>query len=442
MADASRGSWIPFWLGLALWLALRLATAPAAATFFDEVGYSGQARLFAAGSVHATPTSPGVWFATAEGLEPLYPPGWSIVQAPFVLASPRFATLPSALAAALATFVFALLLREGGAAPVWGLVLLAHPTVSLFSRVAMPDVATLAAVLLVWLAVERRRPHLGAAAAATAILLKPTGLIPIAAYVAIAAWKQPEDRPAVFRVAVGAGAAALLGLALPSAYATSLAAKTPFSPAHLASAGSTLLLLLATVPPLLLLGAIPLLRARRFAALAAALALIAVLSGYYFIDRGRSILETLVVGPRLALPAVGILLVGWTLGLSQITRRLPSALLATGCIVLPLAVQGGVAAHQARVLDEVGRTRSTVDRIARLRGAVAVDVTPAALKALTFSPLEVRSVASPTDAEIFVCATRVPSWREPGITVRCDTPAGWTVAEAIGPFLIQTRDED
>jgi 4-amino-4-deoxy-L-arabinose transferase-like glycosyltransferase len=118
----------------------------------DEFQYVGQALAFARGSLSlpdADPLIPPTHLAVASN----YPPGTSLLQAPFVvIAGWRGAMLLSLISVILATLITMRWLREQGREPAFALLVPAFFGVAFFGRLAMSDVPSAAVVALaLWL---------------------------------------------------------------------------------------------------------------------------------------------------------------------------------------------------------------------------------------------------------------------------------------------------
>ena len=129
-------------------------TWPSAFLVSDESLYVNQAALFADGTAH--------WnVPDAISTDPLhitfsdYPPGTSLVQAPFVaLGGWRAAVLASTLALFATVLVLRRWLQREGRSPWFALLVLAHPTALVMGRVGMSDAPSMflatAALALFW----------------------------------------------------------------------------------------------------------------------------------------------------------------------------------------------------------------------------------------------------------------------------------------------------
>jgi len=112
----------------------------------DEERYVSQAVAFAHGSV-AVPGSGIVFPAVGHATISNYPPGTSLLQAPFVaVAGWRAAPLVSAFALVLATLATMRWLRARGGHPAFALLLPGFVAASFFGRIAMSDLPATALV--------------------------------------------------------------------------------------------------------------------------------------------------------------------------------------------------------------------------------------------------------------------------------------------------------
>jgi hypothetical protein len=348
-----------FVAGLVLWVAVFLACWPDALSFADEVGYVGQAKVLLRGEVSPEPLDPGMWVTAPHGRTGRYPLTLPLLLAPWLAITPRAAFGLGLCAAVAMTLWASRLLQAWGRSPAWALLLLAHPTLVLMSRTIMADVVFAACTIGAWLALRQRRALPALLVFALLSCIKPIGCVVSGALLAGEAariWRVERDRSgALLKLAPAAigsalGVCALLGMNVVSTgswrfgYAFVPAIDVPtFSlshvPINLRSYGPAFLL----SPPLLVLGAIPLWRRRELGALGVVGTLGGLMLCYFFVDRGNTWLETIVLAPRLLLPVVSVLVVGYADLLAGLTgepseRRWIGALLVAATLSSELAV--------------------------------------------------------------------------------------------------------
>ncbi|HEY3175475.1 MAG TPA: hypothetical protein VGK94_06900 [Candidatus Polarisedimenticolia bacterium] len=321
-ANATDGRNAParHWLYLAAFASvyglLFLAYYPPTHGVEDEVGFINQTLALSRGAI--TPEGAGF-----EGLQDFRPykgrmvgirnPGRPLISAPFVaLGGLRGVFLPGALVHLGLTFVGALIFVRLGLSPLWGCLLLWHPTLCLYSRTVMGDTAAGLAVLFALLVLlSSRRPGAGAGLAlgAAAVMRYQAGLV--LPFFALAIFADPaiarRRREAFMCLLTGAGAGALIVAYNFHMYGNPTGiVKGEFGlryfPGNLIFYSAVLL---SIWPFMLIAPAID--RSRlRLASAAVCAPTFAFFCFYYFHDQGPGIVQTLVVGPRLiqiALPA-------------------------------------------------------------------------------------------------------------------------------------------
>ena len=280
-----------FAFGAAVWLAVQIATWPAALSFGDEVGYMGQSRALLAGHVRPLPEDPGHWVEGDHGRVGKYPLFLPLIAAPICALTPRL-VFGIGIASALALAgVAACLLRLWGRSPVWGLLLLAHPTVVMISRTLMVDVMLSAFTVGAWYALARDRRVLASVLTALVVLAKPTGILIAGALIAGEAVRLyptlPRRRLLGWLATMGIG---IVGAAALAAVLNVISTGTPrygysqedvgaplFSLAHIPHRLPWHAAGLLLCPPLVVVGALSLWRRRAFGPLAAVIGLVAAM---------------------------------------------------------------------------------------------------------------------------------------------------------------------
>jgi hypothetical protein len=137
-----------------------------------------------------------------------------------------------------------------------------------------------------------------------------------------------------------------------------------FAFAHLATSGLVHARTLLLFPPLLVAGALVLWR-RAVGPLLAVTVSVALLSGYYWVDTGRGTLDSLVVSPRLILPAVMFLLLGYCELLSRVAVRLRLQRVVPWSLVIVAAmVAMGIGLAQSKLHSPMRDARVAAERSA------------------------------------------------------------------------------
>jgi hypothetical protein len=396
-----------FWLGVVLWVAVLAATWPTALSFGDEIGYVERARMLLKGHVGHVAHDPGIWIRTPAGPVAKFPLPFSMLLAPLAALTPRAVFALAVLSAVLLARTTRDVLASWGKSPLWALLVLAHPTVVILSRTAMADVPLAAAAVCAWWAMRRGRAVAGAAWLALLVALKPTGAVLAAAVVggdALGHWRAllARDGAAWRRLALGAlGSALGFGFVLAmnrvdhgtfgSGYDVVFEQIRPFALSYLPQRLPTHLATLLLAPPLLIAGAWTFWRRREVAPLVVAGGMQAMMCVYFFADSGPSRVETIVLSPRLILPTVAFLLVGWCAWLDDGARRLLGGRafdaegrarpwLAAALVAAPLVVGGAVSTKHARFQEPMGRALAVAGGLADGRGGHVLGITEDAAK--------------------------------------------------------------
>lgn len=427
---------------------------PATLWFRDEVGYVGQARLLLSGRLHPDATSVLHAWITPGGPIAEYPFAFpALLALPFAM-TPRAVFVIAIAAAIVLGCAAARQLTAWGHSPSWGFTVLLFPTALLFSRTVMADVPLAAAGVLAWTLLRNRRIWPTAATFSALVLLKPTGLI-VAGGLVVGEFLRrsigPDAKfrgtvirelaPAALGAAVGLVAALVINRAATGSFQFAYArSQMGFAWIHLGTTGIAHLKTLVLVPPGLVLGAIPLWRRREYGAIVASTLLIAVMCCFSFVDSGRNALESLVVAPRLILPAVVFLLVGWIDAVaSRVEAVVPRRVIpwSIAACLLVATVATGVA------LAPLERTRrealSVAENALRARGGSLLGLGDGAFEAglLTTSAV-VWAAPGARDADVVLCATEIESLRTSLRSNSC-TLDGYEELSAIGPYRVLGR---
>jgi hypothetical protein len=442
--------------GALAWLAIMVVFWPVTASFGDCVGYLGEARLLLAG--HLRPQGQadiGIW-QLGVSKYPLFP---SALLAPLLAIAPRAVFAIGAAAALVTCWLAARVLESWDVDPVAALLVLAHPTIILVSRTAMADVPECALMLGAWWSFRNDRRIATVACCAGLFAIKATGGMLGAA---ILGGEMLRRMPSLRRreeQARRALATALLATA--AGFATVIACNElstgrywfgydfggipPFSPAHLATTAPKQLINVLVIPPLLIAGALPFWRRREWGPLAVIFGFGGAMCFYFFVDYGTNWIETLVLAPRLLLPVIVFLLIGYGALLAQLARHLgarPALLRAA----LGAATMGGalvIGFRHARYQRPGAEALAGAERIARDAGVRELGVLPEADKVGVMFSGNVHFVDRRHPAGmLLLCNARSASYRAPlpEGTLSCVLP-GYRLVERAGDFAVLQRIE-
>jgi len=460
-----------FLLGVTLWVAVILATWPRAVSFGDELGYVGRAKLILEGHLSYVPNSIAGWYETERGtMAPKYPLLQSLLLLPFGALGPRAMFALAVLGAVWLAATARAVLRSWGKSPAFALLVLAHPTIVILARTTMADLGQAAAALSAWWALRRGRGVATMAWLTLLVALKPTGAVLALAIVAGEALRaraalRARDAATVRRFAWSV-AGGLSGLALLVAcnylsnghawfdYTHAGPGKPPFSASYAAAVVPSHVVTVLLLPPLLVAGAVTYWRRRELAPLVVSAAFLAMMSVYYFVDAAPKAIETLVIAPRIILPAVVFLLLGWIAWLDDLRAgawrgRAPDAapsppvgrVLGALLVAVPVVVCVGVSARHARYQRAMGSIRDIASALADSYGERTLGVTSNASKAgiLHDGPTTLFDPVSNRTAAVF-CSEVSASLRQPGADGTCSIPGYHTVAASRGYFALARDD--
>jgi len=445
--------------GMLLWVAVLLARWPLALSFGDEVGYVGQVRLLLDGRVHPLPESPGVWLATAHGRVTKFPLLLPLLVTPLFAVTPRLVFASGVLAALALCFVASRVLKAWGRSPLWGLVFLAHPTVVILARTVMADLLLAAFAVGAWWALRRGRGVLGGSLIALVVGTKAIGFfvaMGLVAGEALRAWgaiarREPGAREQLVRAVAGL----VSGMVFTSALNVVTTGEpgfvydqahqylgTPqFWPRYFPTSAPAYATALALLPPLLVAGAWPFWRRREFGPLAVIAGLTALMCFYFFVDRGRTRLETLVLAPRLILPVVAFLLVGYADLLAGLAERAPRAApaLAALLVVAPALVCLAVSSRHRAWQEGEAAAVAEAARAVQAARAPELGLTGNASKAALLYPGRVSMyVAGVHEPDVVLCNAGSESYRDPASIVTCALP-GYEERAARDAFHVFVR---
>ncbi len=447
----SRGAWFSIRVGVLLWALVALATWPSALTFIDEAGYAGQARMALDGMFRPLETSPCIYLPTDQGLLAKYPLTLPLAIAPLFAVHPSVSFLLGFFAAASLTIGLAKTLESRGIRPAWGLLVLVHPAVQLLSKTLMADLLLSVGLFFAWQAMQKNRRGAMLWMSALVVAIKPTGIPLIAAMIAgeaVARLRSARSLQPVLWPILGAGIGlfSVVGFNL-------LATGTPwyayqwahdhveqFSPSHFLTSSPAHLRTLLLLPPGLVLGAFFLWRRRDYGPLCAALAHFVWMSGYYYVDAGSNLIESMLVGARLMLPAIVLLFVGYSELLASVFDRVRLTKAIGWMLLLAVAVMSlGIGVAQQRLHRPLREARVAAERLADQHDG-RIGTTFDALKAAALSSREVVywSGADPSVC-VLLCNT-VSFSRQLDRRPSCDFD-GFRQQEQIGTFRILIREE-
>jgi hypothetical protein len=339
------------------------------------VGYVGQARLFLDGRVIPDDSWVGLWTWTEQGMVAKYPLFFPIVLAPLMALAPGLTFVVGLAAAVGLAFGVARVLDDWIDEPAWGLLVFAYPTVVLLSRTVMTDLVLCWAALAAWWSMRRDVPLRTFFLIALTVLAKPTGLPLALALVLGEAWQRRRAgtgfQPvwaACLGIAAGAFAAAALNIVTTGtpwyAYQSTHDGKDLFSLAHVMTSGFAHARTLLVFPPLLVAGVLVLWRRQAIGPLLATAACVTLMSCFFFVDTGPGTLDSLVVSPRLILPAVVFLLLGYSELLSILAARLRvSRVVPWLLVVMAAGAAVGVGVAQSRLHAPMRDARRAAERV-------------------------------------------------------------------------------
>ncbi len=461
LKPAERGRDWAWPVGALLWLVVWVVQWPRALSFGDEVGYVGQIRLLLQGRFRPLAGDPGIWVSSAHGLIAKYPYFGPVLDAPLFAIHPRLIFVVGPLAALALVFVAARALRAWGRSPVWALVLLAHPAVTILARTAMTDLPLTAFVMGAWWATRRGCGPLAAALVAAAVMIKVTGFMVVGLLLAGEVLRERQglrgrDRTIIRRigwlvVGVCAGAAGMMALNFAangtpwSAYgeAHGYRGAPNFSASYFLTTAPVHLAALLLVPPLLLTGAYPLWKRREFGPLVTVGGLVGLMCVYFFVDHGRSFVETLLLSPRLILPAVAFLLIGYADLLAALWNKLasdaPSPVLVA---VVPALLAVPIAARHQAWQRADARALALATSAVAASGEHELGLTATAAKSGLLFPGKTVEVTDGARPKVVLCGTHYPSYRD------ADNPAGgydctlphYRTLDAVGTSVVLGRE--
>lgn len=458
-----------FILGLGAWVAILALTWPRALSFADEVGYVARAKMLIEGHLAYVPHSPGIWASSPDGPVGKYPLLYSLLMAPIIAGAPRAAFVVSVVAAIVLAWTARSILISWGKSPLWALLVLAHPTIVILARTAMADVPQSAAAVAAWWALKRGRARATVAWLVVLVALKVTG--PVLAFGVVAGEAISSHRAlrardaATWRRLAWGAAGGVLGfvvlIALNElstgrmwfAYDQSLLGLPPFSLRYLPKRLPVHALTLLLAPPLLVAGAWSYWRRRELGPLVLCGGFLALMCVYVWSDTGVNRVETIVLSPRLILPVVAFLLIGYGAWLDDLVRRVgrgrggttpedgaTGAGLSAVLVLIPLIVTAAISFRHARFQRVMGDARAAASARVRALGGNTLGVTDSACKAglLHDGPTTLFDPVTNPTAVVF-CSVNSASHRVNLGTHSCAFPGYRAVFENDG-FYVLERD--
>jgi hypothetical protein len=301
--------WILVFVALAFYFTLFTVYYPPISGIEDEIGFVNQALVWSRGAISAE----GAGFqslldyVSIDGRQVARRnPGRSLIILPFILSFGLHSIFFSgALVHAALTLVAARIHVQLHQSPLWSLLVLFHPTLSIYSRTIMGDApAGLFLILSLLAVVSMKRPGLwaGLFIGISAIMRYQAGLV--APFFVAAIWRcqtiSNPRREAIKCLAACGAVGGLIGLYNIYVYHDFVGLRLGlFSPAYLLPQAAfyslALTILWPAMLPVLLIDQSDLARLARAACLPIAL----LCCSYYWHDTGTSWAETLVLGQRL-----------------------------------------------------------------------------------------------------------------------------------------------
>ena len=345
-------SWRKIFLSLSLLMGIGLSMrGPRAVTIEDEAYYLGHAHAIAHGRIVPQISDPYPGMEVAGRPRIKYPVAWPLLLAPAVKLGVAYALRMNTLIHLLAAGLFALLLRRRNLPPEYSFLFLLQPGLFFYSQTAMADSLTVLLILAGLLQCEKGRLLAASLWMGLAILIKIGAVVPAGimslwlAFEGVRGKRPFGDAWKFVGGLVFAGGLLLLGYKLtqgkflPETYLArpSFSWISPRFAAHLGFYALGLVL----IYPGMLWG----LRYNNGLERFLVLSIVVFQSGYFFVDRGRSFLESLVLAQRLVLPAVAILLLGYASWMERLAKFRRVAQGAVGVAALGAALAIGTRYH-------------------------------------------------------------------------------------------------
>jgi hypothetical protein len=446
-------------LGVAAWLLVVGFTWPLGFSFSDDIGYVGEAKILLAGRVLPRAEDAGIWTSTEIGLVAKYPLFPSLLMAPLLAITPRAVFALGIASAIAACLIGASVLRSWGTAAGWALLILAHPTVVIISRTATADVPLTALALAAWWALRQNRRGPAIVLCAAMFAIKATGFLigllllggeTLRTLLELRRTDAEARRRLVTSLmGIAAGFVLIFAMNLISArrlgfaYDHQFLGTPPFWFTYFKTAAPAQLQTLLLFPPLLILGVLPYWRRRELGPVCLILGFSALMCFYFFVDSGTTWVESLVLAPRLLLPVVVFLLIGYADLISSGLRRVLGHDARAGTVLIcgTAAIVAAVSVEHSRWQAPMAEARRAAERIVAHLGANELGLAPQAVKAglLFDGPTPVVSM-SDTSLPVVLCNERSASHRAPddGTNSSCEAPA-YRSDYRVGGFHVLVR---
>jgi hypothetical protein len=229
-------------------------------------------------------------------------------------------------------------------------------------------------------------------------------------------------------------------------YSHEFLATPPFWLSHFGSVAPVYARSLLLVPPLLIAGVWPFWRRRDLGPGLVIAGLTLLMSFYFFVDRGRSWVDTLVLGPRLILPAVAFLLIGYADLLAGLAARRPwlRPVVSAALVVAPAALALAISIRHHRWQEPQGAALATATRLTAEAHSQELGMTIGAEKVGVLFPghtswvLGPKAARRPTAPPVVICSARTWSYRSPDVPMRCELP-GYADRVTQGDFHFLVR---
>jgi hypothetical protein len=350
------GHWSLLFVALAFYLALFSVYYPPIAGVEDEIGFVNQAIVWSRGAISAE----GAGFQSLldyvliDGRQVARRnPGRSLIVLPFILSfGLQSIFLSGALVHSALTLVAARIHVQLGQSPLWALLVLFHPTLSIYSRTIMGDEPAglfLTLALLAVLSMKRPGVWAGLLIGGAAIMRYQAALV--APFFAVALWRckliSNPRREALRCLAASTAVGGLIGIYNIYLYHDIVGLRLGlFGPEYLLPEGAfyaiALTLLWPAMLPILLIDHSDLTRLARAASLP--IALLGCI--YYWHDTGASWAETLVLGQRLLQCVLPIWIVAYASFLDMkvlplLRSHATSKLIPFSSLIIALALMAG-----------------------------------------------------------------------------------------------------
>ncbi|HQH28951.1 MAG TPA: hypothetical protein PLP17_16280, partial [Oligoflexia bacterium] len=355
------------WLVLALliagYLLLFFSFYPSTYGIEDEIGFIGEAVIMSRGAL----SEEGAGLSGFEGIierggrhVPNRNPGRPLLTVPFLLLfGERSVFVSGAMIHACLALLFALTVCEFGASPLWGVLILFHPTLAIYSRTVMGDPPAALFLLASFFFLVRRQPQYllaGICSGLAAVMRYQCGIV--VPFVLLALWRRKEREKWTYLVG-----SAVIGLfiAAYNLYLYRALTNQPNGYFDFSSFVYHLLLyggILSCIWPLAFW--VPLFSkfgGHKKLVFAFCVPFFLLMCAWYFNDRQESWYGTMIVAPRLIIPCLAVWFVPYAVWLEQKLKllRLPWLRLAAtaGCAAMLVAVQFFIFNQHQRHLDRL-----------------------------------------------------------------------------------------